>query len=62
MTGAIEFLRKAKEICNTSDINCKTTFDIIDYLSEMENALSPSEIVSKVMSYQIKEETHGTNK
>lgn len=53
MVGAIEFLRKARAICETEDYNCKTAFEIIDYLGGMDKALSEADLVRKVMDYKI---------
>jgi hypothetical protein len=60
MTGAIEFLRKAKAICNSRDVGCQANKDIgvcpvnklcWDYISNVDEA----DLVRKVMEYQIKE-------
>lgn len=57
MTGAIEFLQKAKEICATEDFRtCEgVCFMIIDCIMGMENAPSEADLVREVMAYQIKE-------
>jgi hypothetical protein len=57
MTGAIEFLRKAKAIDNLQDKE-KIVFSLINYLYEMDNE-TEADLVRKVMDYQIKEESHG---
>lgn len=61
MTGAIEFLRKAKAICETDDFKIaeETSFAILDYIIGMDNALSEADLVRKVMDYQIKEDKDG---
>lgn len=55
MTGAIEFLRKAKAICedNSDCVICP----IADFcLTDMDNITDEAELVRKVMDYQIKED------
>lgn len=55
MTGAIEFLTKAKSIDNLADKE-KFVISVIDYLYGKGNE-GNVDIVRKVMAYQIKEET-----
>jgi hypothetical protein len=54
MTGAIEFLRKAKAICDSKQTcyKCPLT-DFCGGLSELEDE---ADLVRKVMDYQIKED------
>ena len=54
MTGAIEFLRKAKSIDNLADKE-KFVISVIDYLYGKGNE-GNVEIVRKVMAYQLKED------
>lgn len=61
MTGAIEFLRKAKAIQDIEGVDCKITFEIINYLDGMKNAPSEADLVSKVMAYEIKDDTDEIN-
>jgi len=53
MVGAVEFLRKAKEICATKPTchQCEIS-DLCQGMSEFENE---SDLVAKVMAYEIKE-------
>jgi len=57
MTGAIEFLRKAKADCDKGNIFQKREIisEIINYLTGTEKALPEADLVSKVMAYKIKE-------
>jgi hypothetical protein len=54
-TGAIEFLRKAKAM--SLEDKEKICFSLINYLYEMDNE-TESDLVRKVMDYQIKEAAH----
>ena len=54
MTGAIEFLTKAKAIGNLADKE-KFVISVIDYLYGKGNE-GNVEIVRKVMAYQLKED------
>jgi hypothetical protein len=55
MTGAIEFLRKAKAICESRKTchNC----EICEICGCPENFYDEADLVRKVMDYQIKEVT-----
>ena len=53
MTGAIEFLQKAKTACETDDINLDIMFAIIDCIGGREGTLSEADLVRKIMEYQI---------
>lgn len=53
MTGAIEFLRKAKAICK-SNPQCKNC-ELIKYCGDFGSMPEASIVVRKVMDYQIKE-------
>jgi hypothetical protein len=54
MTGAIEFLRKAKAICESRKTchNC----EICEICGCPENFYDEADLVRKVMDYQIKED------
>lgn len=60
MTGAIEFLRKAKAICSVDDANVveETSFIILDYIMGMDNSLSEADLVRKVMDYRLEADTN----
>jgi len=55
MTGAIEFLRKAKAVSDDQDSPSTITFQIIDYLDGVSNALSEADLVRKVMDYRLED-------
>ena len=58
MIGAIEFLRKAKAICESrEECNDCPVFPICHH--RIDCVGSESNLVSKVMSYKIKVESHG---
>jgi hypothetical protein len=57
MTGAIEFLRKAKAICDSESARREIMYDTIDCIGGTIGALPPADLVRKVMAYQIKEDT-----
>ena len=55
MTGAIEFLRKAKAICESvPELRCDEC-PMTEWCGEMNNIKNPANIVRKVMAYQIEE-------
>jgi adenine-specific DNA glycosylase len=53
MTGAIEFLRKAKAICNNTH-PCADECPLNDWCHH-EDDMNEADLVRKVMAYQIKE-------
>jgi adenine-specific DNA glycosylase len=56
MTGAIEFLRKAKAICSMYPWCSQCPLNEDCNISSLEDINDPSKLVSKVMDYQIKED------
>ena len=58
MTGAIEFLQKAKAICDNMDACIKCPLG--DFcMAEMNDLDDEADLVRKVMEYQIEEASHG---
>ena len=60
MTGAINFLRKAKDICNQRKNKCGAAFigtrcPMWNMCKEPIQIINESDLVSKVMAYKIKE-------
>ena len=54
MTGAIEFLRKAKEICDNMDACIKCPLGEF-CMAEMNRLDDEADLVREVMAYQIEE-------
>lgn len=52
MTGAIEFLHKAKAIC-VSETDNEMSFTIIEYLNDTGRGLPTADLVRKVMEYRL---------
>ena len=52
MIGAIEFLTKAKAICESETDN-EMSFTIIEYLNDTGRGLPTADLVRKVMAYQL---------
>lgn len=59
MTGAIEFLRKAKAICKVSNNCVNPKCPVFDMCNNVPLIIEDeSELVREVMDYQIKEGKH----
>ena len=56
VTGAIEFLRKAKAICKSQKI-CSTDCPVDELCGNACGITNEADLVRKVMAYKIKEET-----
>ena len=66
MTGAIEFLRKAKAICKSRYKDCyrvygKDTRPVSALCIGAIKDINEADLVRKVMEYQIKEDKDGNN-
>lgn len=55
MTGAIEFLRKAKAICDTESARREIMYDVIDCIGGTIGTLPPADLVRKVMDYRLED-------
>lgn len=61
MTGAIDFLRKAKAICESVPVHHCKECPLDEICGEMGNMKEPADLIRKVMDYQIKEDKDAEN-
>lgn len=54
MTGAIEFLRKAKAICNSDNIPCSEC-PLTNMCGDIGNIENPADLVRKVIDYRLED-------